>query len=433
MRSRLSRVVGGFTRFLRSSMEGGAVPLRKVRQGRPLVWGVLVSGFPALMFHVATVAGFAQGLQDSRSPATSHQPRNALVQEVILSGEVVTDDGTPLPELLQVQLVCSGRINQQTVVTSDGSFSFVLGTPRTEDWLDPTIGGSLGGTLESVVKVAPPGRSAKLDEVPSLGVGRANLRGCEIRLSPTPGFASNSIALDTRNALENPDVGRIILQRLGDGRATTVSVSFLAAPRKARDRYDKAAAELRRDVPDFEKAEKALREAVKVYPEFAAAWDLLGRIQMSQQKREEGKASLRKAVELESGFLAPREALAQAAVQESNWQEVKRISAEILELVPDHPAALYWNGMSCFYLQDFAAGVERLRRLYSGGKEERFPFGLLLLGVMEANLGDLPSAAVSLRKYLELMPPDEVPPDQRSELERQLAQWQTDGLLPVPE
>ncbi|GAB4249103.1 MAG: hypothetical protein Kow00109_25160 [Acidobacteriota bacterium] len=381
---------------------------------------------------LATVsASAAQGLQDSRSVSKTHQRRNAPLQQVILSGEVVTDDGSPLPEMLEVQLVCNGRVNQTTVVAPDGSFTFTLGEPRTDDWVDPSLGGSLGGSLESVVKVAPPGRSAKLDEVPSLGPGRADLRGCEIRLPPAPDLVANAIALDARNALENPDVGRIVVRRSGGPSARTVSVSFLSAPKKARQRYEEAVELARRAKPRWKDAEKKLREALKVYPEFAAAWDLLGRVLMTQEKRDEGKAAFERAVELEPAFLPPREALAQAAVQEADWPRLREVAEALLELDPNHSRGLYWSGMACFYLRDFGPGVTRLQQLYAGGGEAEFPFGLLLLGVMQANQGDLPGAAASLRKYLDLMPPDQVPPEQRQELERQLAQWRAEGVVPA--
>lgn len=391
------------------------------------------SRLPFFLVTLMLSAGWpsAQGLQDSRSISKTHQPRNAPLQQVILSGEVVTDDGSPLPEMLEVQLVCNGRVNQSTLVAPDGTFSFTLGEPRTDDWVDPSLGGSLGGSLESVVKVAPPGRGAKLDEVPSLGTGRADLRGCEIRLPPRPDLVANSIALDTRNALENPDVGRIVVHRTGGSRARTVSVSFLSAPKKARQRYQDAVELIQRDKPRWKDAEKKLREALKIHPEFAAAWDLLGRVLMSEEKREEGKAAFERAVELEPGLLPPREALALAAVQEADWERLRQIASALLELDPGHPRALFWSGMACFYLRDFGPGVRHLEQLYSTGAEEDFPFGLLLLGVMQANQGDVPGAAVSLQKYLDLMPADQVPPEQRRELELQLAQWRAEGILPA--
>ena len=178
-------------------------------------------------------------------------------------------------DMVQVDLVCNGRIRQLTHTAPDGTFSFEIGSPRSDDWLDPSVGGSSDGSMGSKVNVSSGGATA-LDEVPSMGRGRVNFSGCEVRLSPKAGLISNTIPLTTRSASENPDIGVIVIRRLSETGATTVSLTVLSAPKDARKAFDRATAELAEESPDTAKIKKELEKAVKEYPEFSAAWYLLG-------------------------------------------------------------------------------------------------------------------------------------------------------------
>lgn len=388
--------------------------------------------FPACFALVVLSAGpglYAQGLSDSRSVSKTHQARNLGTPSVSLVGQVIMEDGRPLGEIVQIELVCNGRVNQQTMTSPDGTFSFDLGSPRTSDWMDPGIGGSSGGTLESVVKVAPAGAPSNLDEVPSMGRGRADLSGCEVRAALRPGMTSNSIALRTRDVLENPEIGQIVVRRLSGSGATVVSLSILSAPGDARKAFEKANRELAQEKPNLEKASRELEKAVEKHPSFSAAWDLLGRVQMMEAKPDQARQSFLRAVEEEPGFIPPYLALAQVAVQAQHWEEVLVHTGKVLELDASEIRALYWNGLGNYYTGRFDDGEKSLARLYELGHQAQYPFGLLLIGVIHANQGRIPEAASELRSYLELMPPEQVSEAQRDELEAQLSHWEDQGVV----
>jgi hypothetical protein len=382
-----------------------------------------------VVFGCGSLFAAGQGLSDSSSTSKSHQRREARLTSVTLIGQVVTEDGRPVPEMVQVELVCNGRSNQQTVTAPDGRFYFEIGSPRSDDWLDPGIGGSSGGNLESVVKVAPPGGSTKLDQVPSMGQGRVSLVGCEVRAAPRAGYSSNSISLRTRDAFENPDIGLIVLRRLSSPQASTVSLSFLRTPQECRDAFEKASRSLEKVPPDLRGAEKELQKALRRDPKFAAAWDLLGRVLMIEGRREEARAAFERAIAEEPGFIQPYLALGRAAIQDSHWEDAWKWSAKLLELDANQPSGLYWRGLSGYHLRRFPEGERALSRLYELGYAEEYPFGWLPLGVIQAGAGRIQAAAASFQKYLALMPADEVTAAQREELGRLLEQWRTQGLL----
>jgi len=374
----------------------------------------------------------AQAWTNRRTPEITHHRRNAPTAPIVLSGQVVMEDGSPLGKMVQIELVCNGRLTQQTVTDPNGSFFLELGSPRAEDWLDPSMGGSADGTVESSTKIAPDNRPAKADEVPSMGQGRQSMMGCEVRSAPVAGFSSNRISLHSRSAFDNPDIGRIILRKMSDAEATTVSLKTLSAPDDARKAFRKANEELNQEQPNTRKAEKELQKAVEEYPEFSEAWDLLARVQMSRNDPVQAKASFLKAIEAEPKFLQPYMGLAQMAVQRSDWRETADWSSKVLALDSGYAPALYWNGLAGYYLGDYGKGVHSLSRLYELGHREEYPFGLLPLGVMHANRGQIQPAAEAFQLYLQNMPAEKVSESQRSGLERQLAEWTQAGLASLP-
>jgi hypothetical protein len=65
-----------------------------------------------------------------------------------------------------------------------------------------------------------------------------DLIGCEIRAA-LPGFRSDLVNLIGRRSFDNPDVGTIVLHRLGNVEGTTISVTSLRAPKDARKAFEK--------------------------------------------------------------------------------------------------------------------------------------------------------------------------------------------------
>ena len=384
---------------------------------------------PLLMVSFLMLSSSAVAAQRNVSPAVTHQPRNSEI--LIITGQVLTDDGRPHSAIVQVDMVCYGRIRQVTTTAPDGTFTFDIGSPRSEDWLDPSFGGSSDGSMETKVKVADAGGGA-LDEVPSMGRGRISFSGCEVRLSPEAGFASNTIPLTTRSTSDNPDIGVIVIRRRPEPGESTVSVSMLSAPEDARKAFDNATAELAQEKPNIGKIRKELNKAIEKYPEFSAAWDLLGRVQMSEGNSAEAHNSFLRAIETEPKFVRPYMGLAQMAVQDNAWDETSAWTEKALELEPGNPKALFWNGLANYYLSRYDQGEKSLSSLYQLGHVEEYPFGLLPLGVIHANQGKIEMAAKELRLYLETMPPERVPDGQRAELEKQLALWDSQGLTSPP-
>ena len=231
--------------------------------------------------------------------------------------------------------------------------------------------------------------------------------------------------------MDNPDVGVLILRRLSASVATTVSLNTLSAPRKAQEAFRKASEEIAEEKPDLKKATQLLRRATDEFPRFSAAWELLARVQLAEGKTAEARESLLKAVGAEPGFISPYLVLAQISIQQSNWSETAEWTGKVLSLDQADSTSLYWNGLAHYYLGRFDRAEPVLSRLYgkTAEMELKYPFGLLPLGVMHANLGRIEEAGRELKRYLEIMPAQRVPAEQRSQLLNQIGMWESTGRL----
>src|ERR1041385_2557508 len=89
------------------------------------------------------------------------------------------------------------------------------------------------------------------------------------------------------------EVGTIVLTKTGAPEAPTVSVNTMIVPKEAREAFEKgrkAGTEKK-----FDEAVTELNKAVTVYPQYAAAWSLLGEIHRLQNQFEPARAEYEKA------------------------------------------------------------------------------------------------------------------------------------------
>jgi len=362
---------------------------------------------------------------------TRRRPATAQIPLLNLVGRVLMDTGEPPRDVVRVELLCNGRVRSQTQTAQDGTFSFDIGGPRNDDVLDPAVGGSYDGSLRSIGNLSRPGPGQVFGSASGSSPDRLFLGGCEIRTSPKPGFASESINLRARDSIDNPDVGVIILRRLSNAEATTISLNTLAAPKKAQEAYESAQKEIGKEKPDLKKATKLLKRAVDSYPRFSAAWELLARVHLAQEKTPDAVNCLLKAIEAEPGFISPYIVLAQISIQKSDWAGTADWTGKVLTFDNENSTALYWNGLSYYYMGRFDRAEPTLSGLYRKGRdlEEEYPFGLLPLGVMHANQGKIREAAREFKRYLQFMPSARVPAEQRTQLLGQIATWEHAGLI----
>lgn len=339
-----------------------------------------------------------QPMPSERTPFPSEMPR-----PIFLSGKVMMDDGTPPPEPVVIERVCGGNPRPEAYTDSKGHFHFQLGQQMgmmadasVSSASDPGFG-DMGGMpgMGSQGRMGGPFGNQR-------GVTEQQLMGCEIRAA-LPGYRSDVVSLAGRRAMDNPELGVIILHRLANVEGTTISATSLAAPKDAKKALEKGRQALKKK--KMKDARKELEKAVGLYPKYAAAWFELGQVQEAENQMEQARQSYSKALEADAKFINPYLALSLIAAQEKKWQEVADTSDRAIKLNPfDFPQAYYFNSVANYNLGNRDAAEKSAREAQKLDTQHRFPKVTHLLGIILAERRDYGGAAEQMRNYLKFAP-----------------------------
>jgi len=287
-----------------------------------------------------------------------------------ITGQVVISDGTKLSESVQVQIVCSGRVRAELYSDTWGNFDF-----------DPAKVGSISG----------PQAAGVLSVAPSVSYG-SEWDDCSAR-AVLSGFSSESVEFGRHlRELGIVDIGRVRLHPVNAGATTSMSVSSLLAPRSARKAMEKGLKlEEQRKWPE---AERAFRQAVAVYPQYAAAWSELGRMQYVQQNFSGARESFEKSVGIDPHYVRPYLGLMQLAMDARNWPELVQTSDKVLALdSTSYPAVWLLNATAHYNLHNYDAAETSVHKGKRADAEHRIKeFQVLWMQIVSArNVGGTPA------------------------------------------
>jgi len=355
--------------------------------------------------------------------APAPRPPQEQVRPIFVSGRVVMEDGTPPPEAVAIERVCNGgNPRREGYTDARGYFSLQLGSGR--------------GVLPDA---ATSGFAEDFDDMTGTGmrtdsgVGRANsgappLMGCELRAS-LPGYISSVVSLHNRQALDNPEVGTLVLYPPARAQGSSVSVTDMQAPKAAKKEREKAQ-KLEREKPA--EAETHLRKAVELYPQFASAWFDLGLLLERGGRPADARAAYLESVKADDKFVRPYVQLAALAALEQKWQESVELSARAVALNPfAFPNAHLINAMANYHLQNLEAAEASARKARLLDAEQRLPVAHLLLGTLLLRKQDYSGAAEGFRAFLKAAPGSPDAPAirvQLQEIEKKLAETQVPAV-----
>jgi tetratricopeptide (TPR) repeat protein len=234
------------------------------------------------------------------------------------------------------------------------------------------------------------------------GSSDRDLMGCELRAS-LPGFTSSSVNLSGHRALDNPDVGTIILHRLAKVDGFTFSATSAYAPKDARKAFEKGTDAVKKH--KTEEAEKNFTKAVETYPKYAVAWYQLGLIYEGQKKNEEAHKAFESSVQADAKYVNPYAELTRMAAKNQDWQQTVEYSNKLIKLNPYlSPEVYFYNAVANYNLKNLDAAEESGQAALKMDSEHRSPRINQLMGVILAQKGNLPGAADNLKTYLRLAP-----------------------------
>ncbi len=364
-----------------------------------------------------------QGGQQTSQPTQRRDRQRPL----FLSGKVILDDGREPDRPVRVELICQGTVMRQEYASSSGTFSLELNRGGGQNSLQPIgasvsgsgYGGNLGGGFSAGL-----GGNLGLNQG-DFGDGRSqNLSSCEVQ-AQLAGYQSDVVTLGPRRALDNPDVGVIVLHAIDGRQGGTISLKTLAAPKDAKKAWENAGKELTKEKPNFAKATKELEKAVEIYDEFAAAWYMLGEVRVVQKDRSGAVEAFELAIAADADYSKPRVSLAFIALEEERWEDAAQLADDALQISPDLIKAHYFKAVANSSLGRIDLAEVSALRVQGSNEAQYYPLVHYVLGWVMSQKGDFEAAEVLFRQFLEIQPEARL----SERLREQLADWEQKGLI----
>ncbi len=333
-------------------------------------------------------------IPNNGTPGLSNNPTQQ--RPVFLSGKVMFDDGTPPSHEIRIERVCGGNPHFEAYTDSKGRFSFQLNNnPQSAVDLDAADSESSRGI---------PGMQSSSGSSNSGSIAdRQNpYWNCELRAS-YPGYRSDEVELESRRSLDDPDLGTIVLHRLGNVKGSTISLTTAMAPKRAEKDYQKGIGLAEKG--KFEEAEKHLQQATSEYPKYAVAWYALGAVEAKQNRPDDARKSFQAAIAADSKYVSPYDQLALLAAQDGKWEDAANFSKQVIELNPvEFPASFWYNAVANYNLKKIDDAQKSATALVKMDTRHHFPQVEHLLAQIYVDKANYDEAATHLRTYLELVP-----------------------------
>jgi tetratricopeptide (TPR) repeat protein len=181
----------------------------------------------------------------------------------------------------------------------------------------------------------------------------------------------------------------------------TVSAKRLAVPGNASSEYQKACGAFKgKRFPD---AESHLRKAIEYYPEYSAAWVVLGQVLNSEKKQEEAQQACSKARDLDPGYVASYLCLSEFAANANDWTQVARLSEQALALDPiSNPYALYYAADAGLHFNQLTQAEMHAQSAVKLDEWHHLPELHLLLAEIYKAAGNIVGESVQLREFLKV-------------------------------
>lgn len=329
----------------------------------------------------------AGGAVDLPSAGSPIMERNTDPRSVFISGKVVLQGGGTA-DRVAIERICSGTSRREGYTNSKGNFQFELGRNSTDRDASQTDSDRMVTN-----------RNARF---PPSGGSDIRYDDCELR-AIMPGFISSTVPMRVYAGTSQIEVGTIVLTKMGAPDAPTVSVNTMIVPKEAREVFEKgrkAGMEKK-----FDEAVTELNKAVTIYPQYAAAWSLLGEIHRLQNQLEPARVEYEKALAADPKFVSPYFGLATIAVMENKWAEAAQRTDEVIQLNSvAYPMAYFFNAAANLNLGKLDAAELSARKFQQVDRAHTRPDIALLLANILTGKHQYAEAAQLYRDYLAVKP-----------------------------
>jgi len=186
---------------------------------------------------------------------------------------------------------------------------------------------------------------------------------------------------------------------LRDVSGATVSALRLGVPQKARSDYDKACGALKKS--KLTDAEVHARDAIQKYPNYPAAWVMLGQVLEGEQKMDEAHDACSKPISVDPTYLPPYLCLAGLLDREKKWDDLLTWSDRFLGMNPTGDMyADYYRGLALFHLRNLSEAQKCVVKAIAIDTEHHQPGLNFLLAQIYGEQGDVADATVQIQQFM---------------------------------
>ncbi|HVB56225.1 MAG TPA: tetratricopeptide repeat protein [Candidatus Acidoferrales bacterium] len=184
-------------------------------------------------------------------------------------------------------------------------------------------------------------------------------------------------------------------------RGATVDVIRLEVPSKARSEYNKACGQLKKR--NFAEAETHVRDAIQKYPEYVAAWVMLGQVLQGLQLNDQATEACSHAGKTDPTYLPAYLCLADLDANEGHWNELLNVTKTALGLNPVSDVYAYFYRATALFKLDKLGEAEKEALLAAGmDRDHRQVAVHYLLAQIYGAKGDIASATAELHQFLKV-------------------------------
>jgi hypothetical protein len=184
-------------------------------------------------------------------------------------------------------------------------------------------------------------------------------------------------------------------------RGATVSVMRLAVPSRARGEFEKACGNFKKN--RLADAERHVRNAIETFPNYVAAWVMLGQVLEARQRLEDADRACQHALSIDATYLPPYLCLAEISVLHQQWDVVLKLTGVAIGVNPFGDAyAYFFRAMAYYRIQNLAAAEKAALETAEIDRDHNEVRVYLLLGQIYEAEGNSDAAAVQIRHFLKL-------------------------------
>ena len=184
-------------------------------------------------------------------------------------------------------------------------------------------------------------------------------------------------------------------------REATVSVMRLEVPSRARSEFEKACGDLKKN--KLSDAERHVRNAIGTFPNYVAAWVMLGQVLEARQQLEEAGHACQHALSIDASYLPPYLCLAEISVRSQQWDAVLRLTGVAIAVNPFGDASAYFfRAMAYYHIHNVAAAEKSALTAAEIDRKHNEVRVYLLLGQIYEAEGNPGAAAGQIRHFLKL-------------------------------